>query len=267
MITQFAGQQGFIWFIGTVVDLADPRELGRVRVRAVSLHDGLEDEDLPWAQVLISSSESHAGVGLSPNRLTLRSKVVGFFLDGQDYQLPMVLGSFHTIPGLDDSRHDVHPLARGTDTFTNTPIGPEPSSSYAAAYPFNRTLTTESGHAVELDDTPGAERIRVIHKAGTYIEISPSGSITIKTPSDQYQITGGNNVSYSVGNIDSETKQSYNVRSNTSITLSAPGGMVINGSVTVRDSLVSGLGATGTFTTPSGQTVSVVGGVVQSIGG
>lgn len=53
-----------------------------------------------------------------------------------------------------------------------------PPSSYGAKYPMNRATVTESGHEFHLDDTPGAERIRLSHKGGTHIEWSANGRST-----------------------------------------------------------------------------------------
>lgn len=55
-------------------------------------------------------------------------------------------------------------------------------------YPYNRVIQTESGHVVELDDTPGRERIRVTHRAGSYIEMLPTGDVVHKTFGDDYKI-------------------------------------------------------------------------------
>lgn len=52
----------------------------------------------------------------------------------------------------------------------------EPKSPYAAKYPYNVVEVTESGHVTEYDDTPGAERINVQHRTGTYDEMQPDGS-------------------------------------------------------------------------------------------
>jgi hypothetical protein len=52
----------------------------------------------------------------------------------------------------------------------------EPPSAYAAQYPFNKVKQTESGHFQEFDDTPGAERIRTQHRAGTFTEWQPDGT-------------------------------------------------------------------------------------------
>ena len=52
----------------------------------------------------------------------------------------------------------------------------EPPSAYAAQYPYNNVMQTESGHFQEFDDTPGAERIRTQHRAGTFTEWQPDGT-------------------------------------------------------------------------------------------
>jgi hypothetical protein len=50
-----------------------------------------------------------------------------------------------------------------------------PKTSYSCEYYYNKKTTTESGHEMEWDDTPGKERIRCGHKSGTYYEISAGG--------------------------------------------------------------------------------------------
>jgi muramidase (phage lysozyme) len=64
----------------------------------------------------------------------------------------------------------------------------EPGPAYAAQYPFNRVI--ESGaHTIELDDTPGAERIMITHRSGSYVQIDARGTFTEKAVSDKYEIT------------------------------------------------------------------------------
>lgn len=71
----------------------------------------------------------------------------------------------------------------------------EPKTSYAAQYPYNHVYESESGHVQEFDDTPGAERYRRIHPAGTYTETRPDGSVVTKIVGDDYQIVqSGRNV-------------------------------------------------------------------------
>ena len=46
----------------------------------------------------------------------------------------------------------------------------EPEPYYAAIYPYNNVYESESGHALEFDDTKDAERVHVYHRSGSYIE-------------------------------------------------------------------------------------------------
>ena len=48
-------------------------------------------------------------------------------------------------------------------------------TTYSVRYPYAKVQITESGHEIHWDDTPGAERIRIAHKDGSYWEISPGG--------------------------------------------------------------------------------------------
>ena len=78
----------------------------------------------------------------------------------------------------------------------------EPPSAYAAKYPYNHVKETESGHVVEFDDTPNAERIHIYHKTGTYVEIDREGSVSYKVLGENYNIYGRNNRVYTQGNMD-----------------------------------------------------------------
>jgi len=74
----------------------------------------------------------------------------------------------------------------------------EPAPAYNAEYPFNRVIETAT-HSIELDDTPGAERITIYHGAGSYIAIDARGSTTHKSASDKIQINDRNNYVYVKG--------------------------------------------------------------------
>lgn len=67
----------------------------------------------------------------------------------------------------------------------------EPSIAYNAEYPYNRVIETAAGHVIELDDTPGVERIMLYHKNGSYIQMSPT-TTTYKSPHDTYDVNEKN---------------------------------------------------------------------------
>lgn len=190
--TQFLGQDGFRWFVGIVEDINDEMKLGRVKVRVFNIDDNTKTEDLNWAQVMMpTTSASFEGFGDTP-QLSVGSRVIGFFMDGKEKQIPMIMGSFPIIPNMDNAKHSVPALARGQQTIGKEKAHPvEPDSAYAAEYPFNRVIQTRSGHAIELDDTPGQERIHIFHKSGTSIEINAGGRMVIKSVGDSFDIVGG----------------------------------------------------------------------------
>jgi hypothetical protein len=81
------------------------------------------------------------------------------------------------------------PVANSEQTWS------EPETAYAAVYPYNKVTQTESGHIFELDDTFGAERIQLAHRAGSFEEYYPDGSKVTKVVKDNYQvIMGSDNV-------------------------------------------------------------------------
>lgn len=98
----FIGRDGFTWFVGVVEDRDDPIQLGRLRVRAFGYHTDnkgmIKTEDLPWAQVINGvQSASVNGLGFSPTGIVEGSWVIGFFMDGERAQEPVIMG---TLPGI-----------------------------------------------------------------------------------------------------------------------------------------------------------------------
>lgn len=85
------------WFIGTVKDINDPLELGRIKVRIFGVHSentaDISDGDLPWAQIAVPVTEGgSSGIGATTG-IKPQAQVFGVFLDGKNSQLPLVLGS------------------------------------------------------------------------------------------------------------------------------------------------------------------------------
>ncbi|MAL15054.1 MAG: hypothetical protein CL554_16705 [Algoriphagus sp.] len=100
---QYLGLSGFVWFFGVVENVLDPLKLGRVKVRCYEWHTpsrgAIPISSLPWAQVIMpANNASISGVGTSPNGLKQGSWVIGFFLDGEAAQQPMIFGSIPGIP-------------------------------------------------------------------------------------------------------------------------------------------------------------------------
>ena len=64
----------------------------------------------------------------------------------------------------------------------------QPPTPYAAKYPYNKVFAGESGHALEIDDTPGFERLNIAHKSGTFTETGPDGTQVNKIVGNGYTI-------------------------------------------------------------------------------
>lgn len=228
------------WFVGFVVDVSsDPDKLGYIKVRIPLDDDNTSDEELPWAYPLLPvTSASFNGIGISPTGIEIESQVCGVFLDGETRNERLILGTIPAIRNNDLAKHDVSPLARGTNIIEKDVSGPEPQTTYNAVYPYNKVHTTKSGHVIEIDDSPAAERIHIYHRSGSYVELVPDGSIVTKSTKHNYSITQKDNflhvegdlkitvkgnVTLDVdGSMTSKIKDSFTLNSDSSITMKAP---------------------------------------------
>jgi len=117
--SNFIGKDGFVWWIGQVADPKVWRDeksrvdgklesnkkedswAYRVKVRIIGYHSFddniLPDKDLPWAHVLTSASDGAPGQGGFGKIPTLvgGESVLGFFLDGEEGQQPVIMSCFY----------------------------------------------------------------------------------------------------------------------------------------------------------------------------
>ena len=105
--SNFLGRDGFTWWIGRVANpgvwkkeniVMDQKEsLGqRVKVRIIGYHpfsNELPEKDLPWAEVLMDPITG-GGQGAMGDTMTLvgGETAVGFFMDGDEAQHPVIIG-------------------------------------------------------------------------------------------------------------------------------------------------------------------------------
>ena len=102
----FIGRDGFVWWIGQIAPIESQKEqFGqngwgyRYKVRILGYHpystEELSDNDLPWAQVMLPPGVGTGG-GLRAQTISLveGDNVMGFFLDGHNAQIPVIMGSF-----------------------------------------------------------------------------------------------------------------------------------------------------------------------------
>lgn len=231
--------QQFVWWIGKVVDRNDPEQLGRVRVRIHNIHGSeaeLPTETLHWSHIVMQPTNAAiAGVGLSPTGIQVNSTVFGWFLDGSKAQYPIVFGTYH-------GEGDVAGLVFGSNTTRKELIGPEPTPAYNAQYPYNKVFQSESGHVIEVDDTPNFERLHTYHRSGTYQEIDQDGRRVNKIVGDDFLIVQKDQTVYIQGNLNITVVG--NVRLSASeVTITAPitnisGDLNVGGSITAGGDVV-----------------------------
>lgn len=251
MTTHTMGEEGFRWFVGKVEDREDPKKIGRLRVRIYNVHPftssgdpdivNVPTEHLPWATVINSIISAgilgvnNDGVGISPTGIMVGSSVFGFFADGNECQIPVILGTLAGIVGTKEDNelpksaigiNSAAQIKESKKVSSASPFPGEPSSAFNAKYPYNKVLRTESGHLIEIDDTVSKERIHIMHKSGTYVEIDHSGQVVIKTVDDRFDVTTKDNNVYVGGNVNVRVKGNVNILVDGTYTVESKGNML-----------------------------------------
>ena len=222
------GIQNPLFFVGVIEGNIDPRLEGRVQVRAFGIHGTIHQipsAELPWAPVLNGiipplnawvmgmfidgrDAQQPVVIGVIPTQMNVlvdpeqsgwgviaqtNNHLLAQGSRPEDFGQPTIprlaRGEYIEqtyVPAIEAAKENNIPVAGTTDTWS------EPGSAYDAQYPFNKVIETAGGHSVELDDTPGAERIMVYHNSGSYIQIDMNGTTSDKAVGDRYQLTDGN---------------------------------------------------------------------------
>ena len=138
--SNYIGKDGFTWWIGQVAhpdywkkaaDYFNGDWNYRCKVRIIGYHpfsgSVLSDEDLPWAQVMIDPAFGSAQGGTGKT-LDLKGgeTCLGFFMDGDDAQQPVVIGLLHRSDGVKNliSEQNVKAdMSSGFNPFTGHPGG------------------------------------------------------------------------------------------------------------------------------------------------
>jgi hypothetical protein len=104
--SNFIGRDGFRWWIGQIPPIEAQKSQAngggwgnRVKVRILGYHPyssvELSNDELPWAQVLIPSTSGSGAANYAVNpKLRPGDTVLGFFLDGDNAQIPVIIGCF-----------------------------------------------------------------------------------------------------------------------------------------------------------------------------
>lgn len=104
--SHFLGRDGFRWWIGQIPPLSSMGKQvegggwgNRFKVRIIGYHPysttDLPNEDLPWAQCLIPTTAGSGAANVATGvQLQQGDIVLGFFLDGDNAQIPVILATF-----------------------------------------------------------------------------------------------------------------------------------------------------------------------------
>ena len=237
----FAGKNGFIWWTGVVEDRKDPLKLGRCRVRCIGWHNPnkveLPTKYLPWASASIpinmpnvytpregdmvfgffldgENSQEPVMLGMFPGiPMKAANRQEGF----NDPREPNELAEAPVKPyenAINYPRKIDEPttsrLARNDTKYPSEIVTQkknkrlskvEPASYYKAQYPYNNVYESESGHALEFDDTKNAERIHLYHRSGSYTEWGPEGDRAERIQRNKFEVVVGNEEVYVRGDV------------------------------------------------------------------
>ena len=136
--TDFAGKDGFTWWFGRVANASAWKDINtvmstgdsygeRCKVRIIGYHpwtDELSEEDLPWAAVMLNGT-SGSGQGGMGDTLSLQGgeSCIGFFMDGEEAQQPVIIGLINRHNGIKNSIGENE--GRGTSGYRNFTGGNE----------------------------------------------------------------------------------------------------------------------------------------------
>ena len=141
--SNFIGRDSFRWWIGQIAPIEAHKSqvegegwASRHKVRILGYHpfskEDLSDEDLPWASVLLPPTGGSGGANyFRSDRIRPGDVVIGFFLDGDNAQIPVIFGLY----------------GRTDDVSQDAPtVGFEPFTGYTERVkPNDATITSEGG--------------------------------------------------------------------------------------------------------------------------
>jgi len=233
-------------FIAIVEDV--DAQSGRVQIRAFGFHPSYAEDpqfEGPWS-TMVNGSYGHMSLMPQPSEW-----VFGFFLDGDDAQQPILLGSISgansTMPagsGDEAENEYVKPSKEALARFGQGPMHPsisgedtEITPTFAASVDAKENISTadgttfsepspvqggdpskvsvigstQTGSFVEVSGTEDNEHITLNHVSGSSIQVDPDGNVKIKSSGDQYLISSGHSREYTSGRKDLVVEGSYSI--------------------------------------------------------
>lgn len=183
--SNFLGRDGFRWWIGQIpptssqADQANGSGWGnRCKVRILGYHPysevELPNEDLPWAQVMVPTTAGTGAANYATNTKLQQGDVVfGFFLDGDNAQLPVIIGCFGRTDKVSTEQFEIPfaPFTGYTDNIkkpSGTLKAEESNQQNAGSQKSPRSVSPSTAAKIN-SQTPGAEEISYFSGIGQKI--------------------------------------------------------------------------------------------------
>lgn len=175
--------------IGLVIDLDDPENIGRVKVK----YPTLEDKESDWARLVAPMAGKKRGTFFRPE--VGDEVVVGY--ERGDPRCAYILGNLW-------STEDPPPPDDGNKTQNNW-----------------RFMKSRSGHIFKFDDTSGGEKIEIVDKDGKrkIVIDSQGGKIQILCDSGQIEVQASGDVTVKGDNIKVNAQTNLELTAQNTVTI------------------------------------------------
>ena len=186
--SNFLGRDGFRWWIGQIPPAESMDNQinkdgwgNRTKVRILGYHPydngELPNEELPWAQILLSTTDGSGASNMATNHKIRPGDIVfGFFLDGDNAQIPVISGVF--------GRTDQVPSTTYTSPFV-------PFTGYTDRIP-------NDGSRVKINEQNG--QTNTVQEAPVHLPPATANSIN----QIAYSSVIGDNVYFATAQLDSK---------------------------------------------------------------
>jgi len=198
--SNFVGRDGFRWWIGQVAlkdvwaEQKDGKGWGnRAKVRIMGYHPAntveLKDEDLPWAQIVLPMTAGTGGQGSAQKvRVAPGDIVFGFFMDGDNAQVPVIVGAFGNTSYKPEKAYsgpfipftgftnDIKPPDGKTSQIVGGNTNEQSSTSQPSAVALQKSQVQSAGGAgaVGISDAVGDKKLNATKKPSTLDKIENS---------------------------------------------------------------------------------------------
>lgn len=146
------------------------------------------------------------------------------------------IGSFRDTPSSEDAERVRAGRIAVISTADDEKNVAEPSSPNQGQVLYNNVDRSISGHIKEVDDTPGAERLFEMHKAGTFVEVHPDGTRVVKIYGDDFHISLQDNNLVVGGNLNITVQGDANIltKGNVKQKIGGDYDLTVHGNMTTR---------------------------------